>query len=178
MENNFRRLGDICNVNKTLVPLNIPVNCNDPLINNYPVINAGKNQSSFHHEYNTNEHTILCASIGSNAGFINKYNMKIHAKNCFTIIPIDDTLINNLYLYHILKFYQEKIYNLKIGVVVESIEEESLNNIIIPVPSLEVQLEIVNKINNIDIFIKQMEDIIKNQKEQVNNILSNLVDII
>lgn len=171
MEDNFMRLGDICNINKIL-----PVNINIQLHGDYPIINFGKNQVGFCYEYNTNEHTVLCSSIGNDVGFINKYDTKIYAKNCFTIIPINNMLINNLYLYHILKYYQEKIYNLKTGTVIASIKKELLDDIIIPVPSLEVQLEIVNKLNNIDIFITQTEDIIKNKKEEVNNILSNMID--
>lgn len=165
------RLGDICNINK-LLAVNMIIQCHG----NYPIINFGKNQVGFYYEYNTNEHTILCSSVGNDAGFINKYDTKIYAKNCFTIIPINNMVVNNLYLYNILKYYQEKIYNLKTGTVVSFIKKELLDDIIIPVPSLEVQLEIVNKISNIDIFITQMENIVKNKKEEVNNILSNMLD--
>lgn len=170
MEDNFRKLEDICNIVK-VHSFNINILDNGM----YPVINAGQNQVGFYNEYNINEHIIVCSLVGNNAGFINKYGTKIYAKNCFTIVP-KDIGINNIYLYHILKLYQEKIYNLRTGVVIQSIKKESLEDILIPVPSIQVQLEIVNKINDIDICISQLENVIKDKKEKITSILLDMVN--
>ena len=174
MVDNFRKLGDICNIDK-LISFNINIIDESNHSNMYPVINAGKTQLGFCYEFNTPEHTILCSSIGNYAGFINKYDIDIYAKNCFTIKPINNMIDNN-YLYHILKFYQENIYDIKTGIAIKSIEKELLENIIIPVPSLEIQLELVNKINNIDTFIRQLEDILTHKKKEVSSILSDMID--
>ena len=56
------------------------------------------NNISYHNNYNRNENTILCSSSGT---YISKYNIKIWASDCFSIIP-NSTILNN-YLYYYLK---------------------------------------------------------------------------
>jgi hypothetical protein len=62
----------------------------------YPVIGGGQKPMGFHNEYNTCENTILCSSSGAYAGFISKYNKKVWASDCFSIIPKNS--INKEYL--------------------------------------------------------------------------------
>jgi restriction endonuclease S subunit len=60
------------------------------------------------------ENTILCSSSGNNAGYINKYNTKVWASDCFAIISKDKNIIND-YLYFILKIKQEEIFKYQNG---------------------------------------------------------------
>ena len=107
----------------------------------YPVIGGGQKPMGFHNEYNTDENTILCASSGS-AGFISKYDKKVWASDCFSIIP-KNNLINNTYLYYLLKTIQDKIYKLQTGTAQQHVYSKDLQNIKIPIPSIERQQEIV-----------------------------------
>lgn len=108
----------------------------------YPVIGGGQKPMGFHNEYNADENTILCSSSGAYAGFISKYDKKVWASDCFSIIPKNNS-INNTYLYYLLKTIQDKIYKLQTGTAQPHIYSKDLQNIKIPIPSLERQQEII-----------------------------------
>ena len=94
----------------------------------YPVIGGGQKPMGFHNEYNTNENTILCSSSGAYAGFISKYDKKVWASDCFSIIPKDKSIENN-YLYYLLKTIQYKIYKLQTGTAQPHVYSKNLQNI-------------------------------------------------
>ena len=155
----------------------------------YPVIGGGQKPMGFHNEYNTNENIILCSSSGAYAGFISKYDKKIWASDCFSIKP-KDNLINNNYLYYILKIsFQDKIYKLQTGTAQPHIYSKNLENIKIPIPSLEKQKEIVlyldfiynkcNKTSNdkIDELKKLNEFCLNNQKIFGDNKIQTLEEV-
>ena len=127
----------------------------------------------FHNEYNTNENVILCASSGS-AGYISKYNQKIWASDCFAIIPKINS-INNTYLYYLLKTWQYKIYNLQTGAAQQHVYSKDLQNIKIPIPSLERQKEIVEYCEYNDTLIQQLEKEIENNKKQAKQCITGIV---
>jgi type I restriction-modification system DNA methylase subunit len=178
--NNQKTYGD--NVVKTLGELcefknGKGIKKDELLEGEYPVIGGGQKPLGYHNEYNTNENTILCSSSGS-AGFISKYNKKVWASDCFSIIP-KDNLINNIYLYYLLKNIQDKIYKLQTGTAQPHVYSKDLKELKIPIPSLEKQKEIVEYCEHNDMLIKQLEKEIENNKKQAqlfinNNIKSNI----
>jgi type I restriction-modification system DNA methylase subunit len=127
----------------------------------YPVIGGGQKPMGFHNKYNTNENTILCSSSGAYSGFISKYNKRVWASDCFSIIPKDN--INNNYIYYFLKMFQEKIYKLQTGLAQPHVYSKNLEQLKIPIPSLERQQEIVEECEQITKSI----DTIKLRKEQL-----------
>jgi restriction endonuclease S subunit len=132
-----KTLGDVCNFK------NGKGIKKDTLIEGeYPVIGGGQKPMGFHNEYNTDENTILCSSSGAYAGFISKYDKKVWTSDCFSIIPKNNS-INNTYLYYLLKTIQDKIYKLQTGTAQPHIYSKDLQNIKIPIPSLDKQQEIV-----------------------------------
>jgi len=124
----------------------------------YPVIGGGQKPMGFHNEYNADENTILCSSSGAYAGFISKYDKKVWASDCFSIIPKNS--INNTYLYYLLKTIQDKIYKLQTGTAQPHIYSKDLQNIKIPIPSLERQQEIVKYLD----FIYEKANKTSNEK--------------
>jgi type I restriction enzyme, S subunit len=154
----------------------------------YPVIGGGQKPMGFHNEYNAGENTILCSSSGAYAGFISKYDKKVWASDCFSIIPKNNS-INNTYLYYLLKTIQDKIYKLQTGTAQPHIYSKNLQNIKIPIPSLERQQEIVkyldfiyekaNKTSNEKIIeLKQLNEYcLNNQKMFGDNIVKKLGDV-
>ena len=108
----------------------------------YPVIGGGQKPMGFHNKYNTSENTILCSSSGAYAGFFSKYDKKVWASDCFSIIP-KDTSVNNTYLYYILKSFQEKIYKLHTGVAQPHIYSKDIDKLKIPIPTLENQEKVI-----------------------------------
>jgi type I restriction enzyme S subunit len=128
----------------------------------------------FHNEYNTAENSILCSSSGAYAGFISKYDKKVWASDCFSIIPKNNS-INNTYLYYLLKTIQDKIYNLQTGTAQPHIYSKDLQNIKIPIPSLERQQEIIEYCAYNDNLIKQLEKEIENNKQLAQQFLTGIV---
>ena len=119
----------------------------DDLMNGeYPVIGGGQKPMGFHNECNTDENVILCSSSGAYAGFISIYDKKVWASDCFSIIPKNKS-IHNSYLYYLLKNMQDIIYKTQTGTAQPHVYSKDLQNIKIPVPSIERQQEIVDDLD-------------------------------
>jgi type I restriction enzyme S subunit len=131
----------------------------------YPVIGGGQKPMGVHNKYNTNENVILCSSSGAYAGFISKYNIKVWASDCFSIIPKDNSLNNN-YLYYLLKTQQDKIYETQMGSAQPHVYSKDLQEFKIPIPSLERQKEIVDYLDFNNNLIDNLNKEIKNNKKQ------------
>ncbi len=140
----------------------------------YPVIGGGQKPMGFHNEYNADENTILCSSSGAYAGFISKYNKKVWASDCFSIIPKNNS-ISNTYLYYLLKSIQDKIFKSQSGAAQPHVYSKDLQNIKIPIPSLERQQEIVEYCEYNDTLIKQLEKEIENNKKQAEKCITSIV---
>jgi len=139
----------------------------------YPVIGGGQKPMGFHNEYNTYENTILCSSSGAYAGFISKYDKRVWASDCFSIIPKD--IINNNYLYYLLKMFQDKIYKLQTGTAQPHIYSKDLEQLKIPIPSLERQKEFVEYCENNDLLIKHLEKEIESNKKQATLFMATII---
>jgi type I restriction enzyme S subunit len=168
-DNVVKTLGEVCNFK------NGKGIKKDTLIEGeYPVIGGGQKPMGFHNEYNTNENTILCSSSGAYAGFISKYDKKVWASDCFSIIPKENSIDNN-YLYYLLKTIQDKIYKTQSGAAQPHIYSKDLQNNKIPIPSLERQKEIVEYCEYNDSLIKQLEKEIENNKKQAQQFITGIV---
>ena len=122
-----------------------------------PVIGGGTKPSGYHNKHNVNENVILCSSSGT-AGHISRYSCKVWASDCFSINVIDDEVINNDYLYKYLKSKQNDIYKLKTGSGVPHIYYKDVSKLVIPVPPLNIQEEIINKLDEIEMNIKTIRE--------------------
>jgi type I restriction enzyme S subunit len=140
----------------------------------YPVIGGGQKPLGFHNEYNTNENTILCSSSGAYAGFISKYSKKVWASDCFSIMP-KENLINNNYLYYLLKSTQDTLYKHQTGAAQPHVYSRDLQLLKIPIPSLEKQKEIVAYCDYNTNLIKQLENEIENNKELAEQFIKGIV---
>jgi type I restriction enzyme, S subunit len=168
-ENVVKTLGEVCNFK------NGKGIKKDTLVEGeYPVIGGGQKPMGFHNEYNTNENTILCSSSGAYAGFISKYDKKVWASDCFSIIPKDKYIENN-YLYYLLKITQDKIYKSQTGTAQPHVYSKDLQDLKIPIPSLERQKEIVEYCEYNDTLIKQLEKEIENNKKQAQQFITGIV---
>lgn len=115
----------------------------------YPVIGGGQKPFGNHNNYNCDENTILCSSSGAYSGYISIYNTKVWASDCFSIIPLNNTYLNNYYLYYYLKSIQYKIYNFQSGAAQPHLYSKDIRNIELPIPSLEIQEEIVKYLDEL-----------------------------
>jgi len=139
----WKELGEVCNFK------NGKGIKKDTLVDGeYPVIGGGQKPLGFHNEYNTSENIILCSSSGAYSGFISKYSKKVWASDCFSIIP-KENLINNNYLYYLLKTTQDTLYKYQAGAAQPHVYSKDLQSHKIPVPSLEKQNKIVEVLDNL-----------------------------
>jgi type I restriction enzyme S subunit len=170
-DNVMKLLGDVCNFK------NGKGIKKDTLVEGiYPVIGGGQKPMGFHNEYNSDENTILCSSSGAYAGFISKYDKKVWASDCFSIMP-KNNLINNNYLYYLLKNTQDKIYKTQSGAAQPHVYSKDLQNIKISIPSIERQKEIVMYCEYNDILIKQLEKEIENNKQLAQQFITGIVKV-
>jgi len=168
-ENDIKNLGEVCDFQngKSIIKGNL-------IKGDYPVIGGGQKPMGFHNEYNTPENVILCSSSGAYAGFINKYNRKTWASDCFSIIP-KNNFINNIYLYNFLKTNQKKIYDFQSGAAQPHVYSKDLKSIKLQIPSIEKQEEIVKYCEFNDELIKQLEKEIVNNKKQARMFINCII---
>ena len=104
--------------------------------------------------------------------------------NCFLtegkFFPSDHVFVIDIknkysmkYVYYILS-NNEKLDKLKTGLGIPNITKETLENLIIPIPSLERQQEIVKYCEYNDALIKQLENEIENNKKIAKQFIENL----
>jgi len=141
---------------------------------NIPVIGGGISPIGFHNEYNMVENTILCSSLGNNAGYISKYNTKVWVSSCFAIIP-NKTIIPD-YIYYMLKIRQDDIFKVRKGSAQPYILSSDLEkHIQIPIPkSKKKMVEWADKISaqyNAKIKkqtqIKELETFVQNRIREI-----------
>jgi len=139
----------------------------------YPVVGGGKIPSCYHDEFNTAENTTICSSSGASAGYISRYSTKIWASDCFSIIP-EDKILNNDYLYYYLLHIQDNIYKLQKGSGQPHVYSSDVENLEIPIPSIEIQTKMINMIKSFD----NNTQTCKKQLDETKEILKNYIDIL
>ena len=158
-------LGDVCRFEryKSLKRANY-------VLGEYPVIGGGRKPSGYHNEYNKDANTILCSGTGSYAGFISRYAKRVWASESFSIHSKDEHELMEDYLYLYLKTNQEYLYTKRPeGAGQPHMYPKTLSKINIPLPSLEIQQQIVNELSHIEKSIETINLRIKQltyEKEQ------------
>ena len=135
----------------------------------YAVFGGGKKKVGSHNEYNRNGgETIICGT-GAYCGFVQRNFNPYWASQCFTINTNTDSLLSN-YLYYLSKYSLEtKFMNSKKGGAQPYIRGSQFNNLKIPLPTLEVQQQIVDEFSQIETSIETIQTRIKQmeiEKEQ------------
>ena len=133
----------------------------------YQVIGAGHDPVGYHSEYNREPNTILCSSSGAYAGYISRYNNQVWASDCFSIRPKSMIQLDNNYLFYLLKANQDKIYKLQSGMAQPHVYSKDLSTLLIPMPLLEVQQQIVTELGSIEESITTIQTrILQLEKEK------------
>ena len=153
----YRELKDICVIKKG-VQLN-----KEKLLEKaeYPVINGGILPSGYWNDYNVKENTITISQGGASAGYVQYISTKFWAGAHCYYLELKDKNINYRYIYHFIKMKQDKLTSSQVGAGIPSVEKKILENLLIPVPPLEVQEEIVRILDD---YTKSVEEL----KEKLN----------
>ncbi len=153
----YKELKDICVIKKG-VQLN-----KEKLLEEaeYPVINGGILPSGYWNDYNVKENTITISQGGASAGYVQYISTKFWAGAHCYYLELKDKNINYRYIYHFIKMKQDKLTSSQVGAGIPSVEKKILENLLIPVPSLEIQNEIARILDD---YTKSVEEL----KEKLN----------
>ena len=88
--------------------------------------------------------TITVSASGAYAGFVNYFSEPIFASDCSTIRPRDSRALCR-FVFHAIKSKQEDIYGLQVGMGQPHVYPKNLAKFRIPLPPLDVQMEIVTE---------------------------------
>lgn len=112
-------------------------------IGTYPAYNGGISFSGFTDNYNYDENTIIISQGGASAGFVNFITTKFYANApCYVVLPNNEVVINR-YVYHFLKLNQERLTEKQHGAGIPALKTSEIAKLLIPIPPLPVQQEIV-----------------------------------
>lgn len=112
-------------------------------VGTYPVLNGGINPSGFSEKYNEEKDTITISQGGASAGYVNWMDCKFWAgAHCFVVKP-DNDILNNRYLYFLLKNSEQVLMQAKHGAGIPGLNRDKVKNLIMPIPPLPIQEEIV-----------------------------------
>jgi type I restriction enzyme S subunit len=133
----------------------------------YPVYNGGATLSGYTDTYNYNENTIIISQGGA-AGFVNFVTSKFYANaHCYVVLP-NISVIDNRFVYHFLKLNQEKLMNKQHGAVISALRKKEILEIIIPIPPLHVQEEIVRILDTFTELTAELTTELTALKKQYN----------
>lgn len=142
-------------------------------VEKYPIIGHSGLPNGNWTAYNVDENTIICTKYGVvNAGNVVKYNTKTLVTDGFSITPTVDNL-NNDYLYYYLMSIHNEINNLKTNTITPVIMTAALKDLMIQVPSQEIQQEIVAHCKNINMHANLQQHIQYYQIKDDNSIATN-----
>lgn len=132
-----------------------------------PVIAGGRQPAYYHNESNREGDIITVSGSGAYSGFVAYHTSPIFASDCFTIKSSDESKISTIYVYHLLKVKQDEIYKLQSGGGQPHVYPKDLIPYKIPLPPLDVQQKIVEKIEKYQKIIDGAKQIVENYSPQI-----------
>jgi type I restriction enzyme S subunit len=159
----IKTLGEVCKVNQgTYIKKNIKID------GEYPVYGGG-NISYYINQYNR-EDDIIIAKDGISANCIryekNKFFLNHHG---WTLIFKDNTILKKYMLYY-LESIQLELLSIAKGMAQLGINQENFYKIKIPIPSLEMQQNIIDYCDNNLEIINNLKKTIENNKKMMKEL--------
>lgn len=154
-------LGEVCEIKKGSA-----ITRKEVTAGTIPVIAGGQTPSAYHNKANRPSEIITVSASGAYAGFVAYFDEPIFASDCSTIAPKDDRLINK-FVFHALKFKQENIYQLQVGMGQPHVYPKDVSKFEIPLPPLEVQREIVSEIEGYQRVIDGARAVVDNWRPRI-----------
>jgi type I restriction enzyme S subunit len=165
-----KKLGDVCSIKKG-DQLNKEYLVEDDL---YPALNGGIEPSGYTNKYNTDKNTITISEGGNSCGYINFMKTKFWSGgHCYSLKNIVEN-INNLFLYQILKFKENRIMLLRVGSGLPNIQKRDLDSFKFNFPSLQEQQKIANFLTTFDKKIENIQAQIEESKAFKKGLLQQM----
>ncbi|BBA22126.1 type I restriction endonuclease [Mycoplasmopsis bovirhinis] len=124
----------------------------------YPVINSGTSIYGYYYKFNNNGDAITIASRGENASFVQYMDQDFWAGGlCYALRSKDDNEILTKFLYYYLKNTQQKIRETLVSEgSIPALNKKDLEDIIIPIPPLSLQNQIVAILDNFSTYTNNL----------------------
>lgn len=137
------KLGDVCLLSKGKTITRATSNEGE-----VPVIGGGLGPTYFHNIANRKPPVITISASGANAGFVNYWNLPIWASDCTTIVEKSESPALIDYIFKYLQSRQDFINTeLRRGSAQPHVYPSDIADLEIPLPSLDRQREIVEKLD-------------------------------
>jgi type I restriction enzyme S subunit len=134
----------------------------------YPAYNGGTSFSGFTNVYNYNENNTIISQGGASAGFVNFVKTKFFANaHCYVILP-NIEIVEIRFIYHFLKQKQEMLMSKQHGAGIPALRTSEISEILIPIPPLSVQKEIVGILDKMTEHTAQLTAELTARKKQYN----------
>lgn len=131
----------------------------------YPVISGGQKPAYLHGDFNREGETITVAGSGAYAGFVMYWNEPIFVSDAFSIKPFD-RILSSKFLYYYLLEIQGILFSLKKGSGVPHVYPKDVSRISIPIPPLEIQEKIVQKLDKMTEYVTELTSELTSRKKQ------------
>lgn len=171
---NSKHIKDICNIKKGTLQ---SCKCKEGI---YTFITASNNFKT-HNEYAEDcEAVFFVIGAEGSLGNVHYYKGKFIASDLVLVIKSNnDQELLNRYVYYYLKLYSKNIVvRLKSGAVKKSINIGSFQDLKIPIPSIQIQQQIITELDAIYNTIEACNKVIDNMKTvkqaKFNNVISNM----
>lgn len=140
-----------------------------------PVLAGGQQPAYWHSEANRDGENIVVAGSGAYAGFVSYWNQPIWASDSFTISGTRELLLTK-YCFYWLKNIQSYLHSLKRGSGVPHVYAKDVAKLVIPVPPLEIQREIVSILDKFTQLEAELEAELEARRTQYEVTRDRLLD--
>lgn len=114
-----------------------------------PVILGGQEPAYYINKANHEGEIVVISRSGASAGFVSYWNRPIFVTDGFGY-EASETVALTKYLYYVLKNNERKLNSMKRGAGVPHVSGEALSNVILPIPSIEEQRNIIAILDRLD----------------------------
>ena len=122
------------------------------------MLNGGTEPSGYLEKYNTLENTITISEGGNSCGYVKYNKCKFWCGgHCYSI---ENKMIDNHYLYQLLKFNENKIMRLRIGSGLPNIQKKDLENFELSIHEKNDQHKIAKLLIKFDTKIELEQDLL------------------
>ena len=144
----------------------------------YPVINSGRDIQGFYNKYNNDGDAFTVASRGESAGFIQYSDIKFWAGGlCYPYRAINNNTVITKYLYYYLKKIEKSIMtNMVMRGGIPAINKKDFEKLIIPLPHIKVQEEIVKILDSFTNLIDAINEELSLRQKQLDYYRDQLYD--
>ena len=167
----FIRLGDYIKVlrGKRLTTRDILEN------GKYPVYHGGNIPIGNYDKMNRNAYTTMIINVGASAGTVAYSDIDFWSSDgCFCLEQTN--LFNNRFLYHLMLTYERLLKSKVRKAGIPTLDNKVIENLLLPVPPLEVQCEIVHILDDFTLLSAELSAELKarqKQYEYYKNLLLN-----